>query len=46
VTGKLVKVEKSKGLKETRIPLDGIKNGIYFIKVGSELAKEKLVITR
>jgi DNA-binding beta-propeller fold protein YncE len=45
VTGKLVKEVKSK-LHETRISLDGIKNGIYFIKVGDEIVKEKLVVTR
>jgi uncharacterized delta-60 repeat protein len=46
VTGKLVKVEKFKGLKEARISLDVIKNGIYFIKVSNEFAKEKLVVTK
>jgi len=29
-----------------RVTLDGIKNGVYFIRVGNELIREKLVITK
>jgi len=29
-----------------RVTLDGIKNGIYFVKVGDEMVKEKLVVTK
>ena len=29
-----------------RVPLNGIKNGVYFVKVGDEMIKEKLVVTR
>lgn len=29
-----------------RVSLDGIKNGVYFVKVGDEMVKEKLVVTR
>jgi hypothetical protein len=46
VTGKLIKVEECKGDKVQRISLDGIKNGVYFVKVGDEIVKEKLVVTR
>ncbi len=46
VTGKLIKVEECKGEKVQRISLDGIKNGIYFVKVGNEIVKEKLVVTK
>jgi YVTN family beta-propeller protein len=46
VTGKVVKELESSGKKELRISLDGIKNGIYFVKVGNEMVKEKLVVTR
>jgi uncharacterized delta-60 repeat protein len=45
VTGKIVKSEELKG-KNNRVSLDGIKNGIYFIKVGDEMVKEKLVVTK
>jgi hypothetical protein len=45
VTGKIVKSEGLKG-KNNRISLDGIKNGIYFVKVGNEMLQEKLVVTR
>jgi len=45
VSGKIVKSEELKG-KSTRISLEGIKNGVYFVKVGNELIKEKLVVTR
>ncbi len=45
VTGNIVKSEELKG-KNNRVSLDGIKNGIYFVKVGNEMMKEKLVVTR
>jgi len=31
---------------ELRVSLDGIKNGDYFVKVGNEIVREKLVITK
>jgi uncharacterized delta-60 repeat protein len=46
VTGKIVKEEKLKGSKDEMISLDDIKNGVYFVKVGDEMLKEKLVITK
>jgi uncharacterized delta-60 repeat protein len=45
VTGKIVKSEELKG-KSNRFSLDGIKNGIYFVKVNDEIMKEKLVVTK
>jgi hypothetical protein len=45
VTGKIVKSEELKG-KSNRVSLNGIKDGIYFVKVGNEMVKEKLVITK
>ena len=45
VTGKEVKKEELK-TKNCRISLNGIKNGVYFIKVGNEMVKEKLVISK
>lgn len=45
VTGNIAKSEELKG-KNNRISLDGIKNGVYFIKVGDGMVKEKLVITK
>jgi uncharacterized delta-60 repeat protein len=45
VTGNAVKSEELKG-KNNRISLDGIKNGIYFVQVGNEMMKEKLVVTK
>jgi YVTN family beta-propeller protein len=29
-----------------RVSLDGVKNGIYFVKVNNEMVKEKLIVTR
>jgi hypothetical protein len=45
VTGKIVKSEELKD-SNNRISLDGIKNGVYFVKVGNEMVKEKLVVTK
>jgi photosystem II stability/assembly factor-like uncharacterized protein len=45
VTGKLVKSEELKG-KSNRIPLKGIKSGVYFVKIGNQLVKEKIVVTK
>jgi len=45
VTGKIVISEELKG-KNNRISLDRIKNGVYFVKVGNEMVKEKLVVTK
>jgi photosystem II stability/assembly factor-like uncharacterized protein len=46
VTGKVVKELESSGNRQLRISLDRIKNGVYFVQVGDELVKEKLVVTR
>jgi hypothetical protein len=45
ISGKVVKEVRSK-TQEARISLEGIKNGVYFIKVGDEMIREKLVITK
>jgi len=45
VTGKVVKEVRGKR-QDTRISLDGVKNGIYFVKVGDDMIKGKLVITK
>jgi hypothetical protein len=45
VTGKLVKSEELKG-RNNRISLDGIKNGVYFVRVGNKMVTKKLVITK
>jgi len=48
VTGKVVKeiLRSAQNDNNVRISLDGIKNGVYFIQVGNEMVKEKLVVTR
>jgi hypothetical protein len=51
VTGKLVKEvgdchATARNDNIMRISLDGIRNGIYFVKVNDELLEEKLVVTR
>jgi uncharacterized delta-60 repeat protein len=59
VTGKIVKeiLRFAQNDKTVRIPLDGIKNGVYFINVGDEpcvakgyaggaMVKEKLIVTK
>jgi len=46
VTGKLIKELEIFGVGELRISLDEIKNGVYFVRVGNDLVKEKLVVTR
>ncbi len=45
VSGKQVKSEELRA-KNCRVSLDGIKNGIYFVKVNNQMVKEKLVVTR
>jgi hypothetical protein len=45
VSGKIVKEARVK-TQEAIISLDGIKNGVYFVKVGNEMMKEKLVVVR
>jgi photosystem II stability/assembly factor-like uncharacterized protein len=45
VSGKIVK-EVTLKRQEVRISLDGVKNGVYFVKVGDEMVKEKLVVTK
>ncbi len=46
ITGKVVKELKSLWVSKLQVPLDGVKNGIYFIRIGNEMLKEKLVITK
>ncbi|MBS4015885.1 MAG: SBBP repeat-containing protein [Candidatus Latescibacteria bacterium] len=46
ITGKTVKELRSSGRNDLRVSLEGIKNGIYFIQVDSEIVQEKLVITK
>jgi uncharacterized delta-60 repeat protein len=46
VSGKVVKELESSGNRELRILLDGIKNGVYFVQLGNEMVREKLVITK
>ncbi|MBS4016002.1 MAG: SBBP repeat-containing protein [Candidatus Latescibacteria bacterium] len=46
VMGKMVKEFESFGVGELRVPLDGIKNGIYFIKVDDMICREKLIVTK
>jgi hypothetical protein len=43
--GKVIKEVRSKK-QETRISIEGIKTGIYFVKVGEEIVNEKLVVTK
>lgn len=45
VTGKIVKSEELKG-KNNRIPLDGIKNGVYFVKINNNNQVTKLIVTK
>jgi hypothetical protein len=45
-TGKMIKGEKFKGLKDERISLDGIKNGVYFVQASPEAILKKLVVTK
>jgi uncharacterized delta-60 repeat protein len=45
VTGKIVKEVKSVQ-SGTRISLDGIKNGVYFVQVGDMTKKEKVVVNK
>jgi len=46
VSGKVVKELESSGNRELRVSLDGINPGVYFVRVGNEMVKEKLVVTR
>jgi len=46
VTGNVVKEFKSLGVGELRVSLNGIKNGVYFVKIGEEIVREKLVVTK
>jgi len=45
VSGKIVK-EASVMTQEARISLKGINPGVYFVQVGDEMVKEKLIVTR
>ncbi len=44
IAGNLIRVEELKGVKELKVSLKGIKEGVYIVKVGKE--KRKLVIKR
>ena len=49
VTGKPIKEIASATPRNDniiRVSLDGIKHGVYFVKVGNEVVKEKLVVTK
>jgi len=46
VTGKVIKELESSGNRELRVSLDGIKNGVYFVRVGDKIVTKKLVITK
>jgi YVTN family beta-propeller protein len=48
VSGKVVKeiLRSAQNDNNVRVSLDGIKNGVYFIKVNDEMVKEKLIITK
>jgi hypothetical protein len=45
ITGKLIKSEELKG-KNYRISLDGIKNGVYFVKVDNNTQVTKIIVTK
>jgi YVTN family beta-propeller protein len=48
VNGKVVKeiLRSAQNDNIVRVSLDGIKNGVYFVKVGNEMIREKLVVTK
>ncbi len=48
ITGKVVKeiLRFAQNDNTMRIPLDGIKNGVYFVQVGDELISKKLIVTK
>ena len=46
VSGKLIKVLESFGVKELRVPLKGINPGIYFLQINNVPTLKKLVITK
>jgi hypothetical protein len=45
VTGNLIKSEELKA-KNCPISLNGIKNGVYFVRVNDQIVKEKLIVTK
>jgi hypothetical protein len=45
VTGKIVKETKSKNQK-TRVSLEGIKNGVYFVKIDNNTQVTKIIVTK
>jgi hypothetical protein len=45
ISGKIVKSEELKG-KNYRISLDGIKNGVYFVKVDNNTQVTKIIVTK
>jgi hypothetical protein len=49
VSGKVIKEIATPSARNdniVRVSLDGIKNGVYFVQVGNEMVKEKLVVTK
>jgi hypothetical protein len=46
VTGKVVNELMGSGVGELKVPLDGIKNGVYFVKVGNKLLSEKIIVSK
>jgi hypothetical protein len=45
-SGNVVDEFVSFGVDELRIPLNKVKNGVYFVKVNDEMVKEKLIVTK
>jgi hypothetical protein len=46
VSGKAVKELESFGVRELRVSLDGIKNGIYFVKIDNDPQVTKIIVTK
>ena len=46
VTGKVVKELESSGNRELRVSLDGIKNGVYFVRIDNSIQVTKIIVTR
>ncbi|MCX7785551.1 MAG: YCF48-related protein [candidate division WOR-3 bacterium] len=46
VTGNVIKVQEFKDGKVQKISLDGIKCGVYFVKIGNQLIRKKLIVIK
>jgi uncharacterized delta-60 repeat protein len=46
VSGKAVKELESFGIGELRVSLDGIKNGVYFVKINNNPQVTKIIVTK